>query len=318
MKKTIIALAFALPMAAPAFADTANVDIYGTFNVSAEHSTAEGAAGAVESRGSHIGFRGTEDLGGDLTAVWQIERGFDATSGTEEARDTFVGLSSRKFGSVKAGMLSMPYRGATEAMDPFKDTLADLNSVAGQFDILSSSFDARAKQAVSYTAPEFHGLTFSAGMLTTNSVSMNDAANSVDGYSMAANYTRGSIYATVAYQHFSDVFGVETGHKGSNALKVGGGYSFGKVRLGLINEDVRGAVGDRNSWVANAVYDMGPLDLKAQYGRVAEAADHANGFTVGADYTLSKRTVVYALATRADEEDAKSVKALGLGLRHNF
>lgn len=59
---------------------------------------------AMESSNSYLGFRGAEDLGGGLKAIWQLEGtvGVDDGSATLWNRDTFVGLSGSA-GTLKLG-----------------------------------------------------------------------------------------------------------------------------------------------------------------------------------------------------------------------
>lgn len=126
MQKKLIALAVAGLAAAPAFAQT-NVTIYGvadaTFdNVRATSTTAAGdklgSTNRVSTNSSYLGFKGTEDLGNGLKAVFQFESGIssDAATGTWASRDSFVGLSGG-FGTVVAGNLTGPTRALAAALD---------------------------------------------------------------------------------------------------------------------------------------------------------------------------------------------------------
>lgn len=74
MKKTLIALAVAT-LPAAAFAD---VTIYGQIKAGVENVDAGGVNKTnVDDMGSRIGFKGSEDLGNGLKAIWQVESGFD-------------------------------------------------------------------------------------------------------------------------------------------------------------------------------------------------------------------------------------------------
>ena len=76
MKKSLIALAIASAVSAPAFAATSNVDIYGKLNFSANFLFDQADSDSdiqFTSNSSRIGFKGSEDLGGGLSAIWQIE-----------------------------------------------------------------------------------------------------------------------------------------------------------------------------------------------------------------------------------------------------
>ena len=112
MKKSLIALAVAGAVAAPAaFAATSNVDIYGIFGASVDIIDRDNASEdefKVSSTASRIGFKGAEDLGGGLSAIWQVETGLDidgqnTTPNGWGTRNTFVGLSSKTLGTVRIG-----------------------------------------------------------------------------------------------------------------------------------------------------------------------------------------------------------------------
>jgi len=148
MQKKIVALAVA-GISTAAFAQT-NVTIYGTVDVSGQgysmsggkaqpfYNTAAGGnntAGKVASgntfdlqnNSSLIGFKGTEDLGNGLSALFQAETTINVTGGSAVAtqsqnsafgalRDTYVGLNS-KYGTALAGYLSTPYRSTLTSFD---------------------------------------------------------------------------------------------------------------------------------------------------------------------------------------------------------
>ena len=152
MQKKIIALAVA-GLSTAAIAQT-NVTIYGVADVSAQgynmssskalagnggEGTSYGRAGAggafgMTNNSSLIGFKGTEDLGNGLKALFQIETNV-ALTGTSNssngsngnvanttnssfvsARDSYVGLNS-KYGTVLGGYLTTPYRAIVTGFD---------------------------------------------------------------------------------------------------------------------------------------------------------------------------------------------------------
>jgi predicted porin len=96
--KKILAVAIATAFAAPAFAATSNVDIYGKLHLSVnwydDVPTADSDIG-ISSNASRIGFKGSEDLGGGLKGIWQIEStlNMDERNGNVADRNSFVGLS---------------------------------------------------------------------------------------------------------------------------------------------------------------------------------------------------------------------------------
>src|SRR5512139_678439 len=173
MKKSLIALAVAGAFAAPAFAATENVDVYGKVHVSVsvfdetvDTGTVDPITGAIvaEHRGtsdlqfssnaSRIGFKGAEDLGGGLAAIWQIESGvnLDEGSGNWASRNSFVGLKGG-FGTVLAGNHDTPLKLVGRAVDLFGDTMADSRNVMG------GGSDTRAKNVVAYITPSSSGFS---------------------------------------------------------------------------------------------------------------------------------------------------------------
>ena len=86
----------------------------------------------------NIGFRGTEDLGGKLKAIWQIESnavisGDAVPAGTFASRNSNVGLQHSEFGIFFYGNWESPYKLATSIpLDPFfTNTIAGANSILG-------------------------------------------------------------------------------------------------------------------------------------------------------------------------------------------
>jgi predicted porin len=147
MNKKLIALAIAGAFAAPvAMADSGNVVIYGVASVSYDNvnGTSTGSGGVadetrsrISSNNSYIGFKGSEDLGNGLSAIWQIENAValdqqdinntsaTATTGTQSRRNTFAGISSKTMGNLTFGVQDTPLKTSTGPLDVFKDTLAD-------------------------------------------------------------------------------------------------------------------------------------------------------------------------------------------------
>lgn len=324
--KKILALAIASAFAAPAFAATSNVDIYGALGISIEDTNASAKDMQVTDRQSRIGFKGAEDLGGGLKAIWQIEQAISASAGGQDGvgggafanRNSFVGLSGG-FGTVLMGKHDTPYKLATAGkLDVFADTMGDVNAVgnmavggAGRSNatqLISTAHDVRVGNAVAYVSPNFGGLSFLGAVVLTNA---DAGANSTDAVSLSVGYDNGPLYLTGAYQDLTDA---------SEAMKFGVGYKFGSFKVGAVYEDIdNDTTADRDSWYVNGSYAMGAITLKAQYGELdnAGAAD-ATKLTLGADYSLSKRTNVYALYDTNDTDGLSKLNGWAMGMRHSF
>ena len=120
MKKNAFAIAaatVALTMAGSANAQS-NVTIYGLIDVGVEYLNHANANGdslireiGANMAGSRWGVRGSEDLGGGLKAIWQIEQAtvIDAGGGLFASRDSFLGLTGG-FGTIRLGLMDTVWK----------------------------------------------------------------------------------------------------------------------------------------------------------------------------------------------------------------
>lgn len=346
MKKSLIALAVAGAFAAPAFAATSNVDVYGVLSYSVDRIDTDDAAGdsADFATGvnnvSRIGFKGSEDLGGGLKAIWQIETSLGAWTD----RNTFVGLNGG-FGTVVLGRHDTPYKLATGKLDPFGDTIGDYNAIVGatQAGTAGNRFDARAGQTIAYISPNYSGFHGAVAYVETKN---NEGAgnDNQDALSLMGMYENGPLFASLAYETHSGALLGSTATNSNDAWKLGLGYTMGDLKLGLVYEDIEldGAANNetRDAWYLSAAYNMGPIVLKAAYGNAddsdAAGSDEATFWAIGADYNLSKRTSVYAVYADLDTDGAAgsgyrlggagyvsaaangSVNGFSFGMKHSF
>ncbi|WP_324780304.1 porin [Thiobacillus sedimenti] len=330
MQKKLIALAMASAFAAPAFAATSNVDIYGVFNMSVERidsgRTGVDKSTSVNNNNSRIGFKGTEDLGGGLAAVWQVESSIaaDQGSGSLAARNTFVGLKGG-FGTVLLGKIDTPMKGLGRAVDNFGDGIADSRNILGTTLVGANAWDARTNNTIAYVTPDFSGLSAVLAYVTDTSASGTTAApissittcassldcNKRDAWSGAVNYNNGPLMLGAGYEkHNSSAAGVDLS---AHIWRAVAGYSFGGAKLGALYEKASGdalangdSLMDRKAWGVFGNYAIGAVTLKANYLKADEQGNIANSgakqYTLGADYALSKRTTAYAFYAKVKND----------------
>jgi predicted porin len=332
MKKSLIAMAVAGVVSAPAFAATSNVDVYGALGISLEDTNGQNVSMQVTDRQSRIGFKGSEDLGGGLKAIWQMEQAISASAGGQDGvggasfanRNSYVGLSGG-FGTVIMGRHDTPYKLTTAGkLDLFADTMGDVNA-AGNLasagcggatgkscatQLISTVHDIRPGNALAYMSPDFSGLKVAAAIVA----GQDSDADNVDGTSLGVTYENGPLYVAGGWQDVTDT---------SEAWKIGAGYAFGNFKLGAVYEDVDadgGSTGDRDSWYLNGAFNMGAITLKGQYGQLDNAGSAADGkkYTLGADYALSKRTNAYVLYDSNKSDGSSRLNGWALGMRHSF
>lgn len=188
MQKKIIALAIAAAASTAAFAQT-NVTVYGVVDlgqawvkssnglegvaVATPASTTntrvtsnQGVVGRLDSNSSYIGFKGVEDLGNGLKAVFQYETGFtaDNAGALSGGRDTYVGVAGA-FGTAVAGTLTHPLRafGVKAELAPGAAGFGTMASVTGTLNLggvtVKTGADDRATNALAYISPSFGGFS---------------------------------------------------------------------------------------------------------------------------------------------------------------
>lgn len=301
MKKSLIALAVAGVVSAPAFAATANVDVYGKLHMAVSLFNDQPAATSdlqYSSNASRIGFKGAEDLGGGLSAIWQIESGvnLDEQNGTLASRNSFVGLKGG-FGTVLLGNHDTPLKLVGRAVDLFGDTIADSRNVMG------GGSDTRAKNVLAYISPDFSGFNIAAAYVTDfpgDTATTGDLENK-SVYNLNATYKNGPLFLGLGY---GDGDGHEAAGVGAH-MRGAAGFTFGNFKLvgqyDKLDDDntVNAAAlpGDFDAWMAGASFTMGAMVFKADYmdGDYDNSSHDPKQWTVGMDYNLSKRTAVYAL-----------------------
>ncbi len=325
--KKILAVAIATAFAAPAFAATSNVDVYGKLHVSVSSIDADTAGvstdTSVSSNASRIGFKGAEDLGGGLAAIWQYETTINldgnnaSNGGTGSMRNSFIGLKSG-FGTVIAGIHDTPMKLLGRMLDNFGDTQADSRGMLGATSLNGTNiFDPRTNNTIAYVSPDFSGLTVSGAYVTDLNEANNQVDNNdTDAYSVNAVYKNGPILLGAAYEKQN-----VTATTDRDMWRLAAGYTFGNAKLGALyqsSESTNALTEERDGWGVFGSYAMGAITLKANYLKAGESNlaagdDGANQLTLGVDYALSKRTTVYALYASVDN-DSNAKYGLGTGV----
>jgi predicted porin len=355
MNKKLVALAVAGVLAAPlAQAQTANVTLYGRVNLDVEviinaKQDGSSAPGAVKqnlyrmsSNSSRLGVRGTESLGGGLNAIFQVEeRMDDAGSGPATVTgDTFVGLQGA-FGTLKLGYFLTPYDDLTAYFSSVPTLGTSILNAAniwannGGNSINTGSFDDRVGNSIRYDTPTISGFTgsvqlgardngdaASGGSVTNEQMRRHAYVISAGGF-----YNNGPIgIGLVCEQHNNIRTGTATNPKLTDkGCSVAGSYNFGIAKVGLVFEQLKydvpaGGELKRSMWGISGIFNVGPGQMYAMYGRGADgkgsAADGsrvgsvtkgsqtgANTWQVSYTYPLSKRTLLYGGYVMIDNDD---------------
>jgi len=228
MKKTLIALAVLGSAAGHASAQS-NVTLYGVFDTAFRNSTNVNANGDSQLQlnagliqGSRWGVRGTEDLGGGMKAIFDLQSGFNPTTGTSGqqgqlfGRQAWVGLDAG-FGKLTFGRQFGVAFDAFGAFDPYGIGNASAIS-APQLDVVGARFNNTAKYQKKFGAVALN-LAYSLGETVGNTSTGSTAGVGVD-------FAPGSFTLNSAYQQSTDV-----NSRKSAVYVFGGTYPIGSVKL---------------------------------------------------------------------------------------
>lgn len=352
MKKTLLACAIAAGLPGVLHAQ-ANVTVYGIVDLGYSFRDADGSndRNAIDSgisAGSRLGFRGTEDLGNGLKASFVLEQGIRADTGESDqsgrtfGRASWVGLAGA-FGEVRAGRQNaLGYDWFGGGVTPWGTNYLQANpkTIFGYDNVAE-----RVDNAVFYYSPSLSGFQGAIGYARDGSG--NETLGNEDDtavISAALRYRNGPLLAVLTYDQ-KNVADSSTaaGADDTRNIALGASYDFGAVKahLGygqLKNRGFDENADDENAWLVGLTLPVGAAGkLMATYQRVNDARnmneygrrfdDKRSGFAVVYDHALSKRTSLYAYASRYSNvvlDTSGTTARLGdatefaLGLRHGF
>src|SRR5882672_10700406 len=174
---------------------------------------------------SYIGFRGERGFGG-LKAIWQLEQAtnFDVGTGTFGSRNSFVGLSSGAFGTVKLGNMDTVYKEYGDTMSMFG--IASGNFVSGS-NVLSQSissagaarFHERRNNSVMYETPTFSGFTGGLMYGPAEDKSGGAVPRNLNFWSYGVKWDTERFYASVHGERHEDAFGLSSSLPAASPLR---------------------------------------------------------------------------------------------------
>lgn len=356
MKKSAIALAVAgalagssaLVASAPALADTI---LYGSARVSVDYNSRdifplfdnddrEQSNWDLFNNSSRLGVRGSEDLGGGLSAIYQMEFGVDLTEGGQfrQNRPKLVGLKHDQFGTLSFGTQWTPYYNVVGVSDVFN---SGKSFSSGQYIGL-----IRVDNTVVYNSPSFYGLRFE-GMVDLNGVDGGDnlfgnTSDDADFYNGSLIYQNGPFFLGGTYAALGgdtvpgpgfvagdrDLIGAGAGFKWG-PLGFTATYEYGDLfnRQGDITDNIV-TTGNNSDYYGTLSYTFGSNIIRAGGGKTrftpqGQERFWVDNYLLGYQHNLSKRTRVWAEYLRRDPDDnGQDVFAkrdvVSLGLRHDF
>lgn len=347
MKKSLISLAVLGAMSNVALAQT-SVTIYGI--VDAGLVSERGAKNVTKvssgvASGSRLGFRGTEDLGGGISAVFALENGFkvddgalDNTTSTLFNRQAYVGLVSKDAGSLTLGRQYTPlYNALSQVADPFAAGLAgtakNLFAAAGT--------NVRASNAVNYKSPTKAGFGVEVQYALGEAAGSNSQQRQLGA---GLSYDNGPLKARIAYNRKDNATALAPATPANRSTLFAVNYDFNVVKAFAAYQDDHGVQPSNIAAAASSkdsdtilVGVTAPVGANgtviASYIRKDdnEAVNKdADQWALGYTYALSKRTTSYVAYAKIknkngavytvgnNSEVGTGNKGFNVGIKHTF
>ncbi len=369
MNRTAIAVALAGLVAVPAVA-AAKPEIYGSVRISENYTKTEFNRNPITGRtqsdlkgwdvqnnASRLGFKGAEDLGNGLAAIYHYEFGVNpadgVTIGGANNRLAYTGLAGAGLGQLTIGTQWNPYYFAVGGE---VDTFNGFYSANGYYEAAGyNQLDStRSGNQILYKSPSYGGFTLHAGILTDLG-----GNTGIDQYQVAGIYDNGPLFLGAAYRGLdgdSTTQGIEKQAAKDAGLCQGGPaqspacffstknvnqyglqarYQFA-TGLGLAGSWQRVKQSDIAKWNTYDVvvnYDFGNNSARLGWFKAKNddgIEEDNDGWIVGLQHRMSKKTRLWMEygQTNFDQDRNNAVtgddslfdknKNFSLGMRHDF
>ena len=292
-----------------------------------------GNSGGGDLSGTRWGLKGQEDLGGGLAAIFQLENGFDPSNGSMSqgnrlfGRQAFVGLTSQTYGTVTLGRQYDPVVDLVQAITA-DNYFGSPFATPGDVDNYDNS--SRTNNAIKYLSPTYAGLQFEA-MYAFGGVA--GSTGSGQTWSLAAAYNNGPLGLAAGYfradntNTLSATTGLRAGWdtaatsggtfdsninafygsaKSIGIARLAAQYTVGPFTMGASYSNAQYKADGFSTFGSTEKYNVGQgffnyqatpaLLLGLGYSYTKASGDTSATYhqaSLGADYTLSKRTDVY-------------------------
>jgi predicted porin len=340
-KRLAAVVAATFSAATPLFAAAqTNVQLYGILDAAISSQDVGGPEGRTtvvnsgNQSSSRFGFRGTEDLGNGLKAMFNMEAGASIDTGVGDSalfgRRAVVGLEG-DFGSLTLGREYSPIAAVAAATDAFGQGFYGSNLSA----FTTNRLTRRLSNSVNYKSPSWNGLkllaAYSAGEVTTANTPSGDLKGVGVEYAMKGLYL-GAGYHTINRLPVDE----------DKETAVGAAYKFDQlggfeIKANWMAADREGSAKYKQANLGGSM-PFGSHRVYANYQQQKQGNAKGNGWALAYTYSLSKRTNVYASYASLDNNAsgafglssssvtiAPAATALGkdpdvfsLGIRHTF
>jgi predicted porin len=277
---------------------------------------------AIANGDTLIGVKGDEDLGGGLTAVYQIEAGMSVDgSASPTNRESWGGLTGG-FGTVKLGTQYGPNFNNIVSVDPHG--LSGVTSLGGNFS--TSVITNNRNNSLTYALPSISGVNVSvmkaygetAQVTNASSSALNNTTNTGDMTGYNLNYATGPVYvgfssettvnSALTWAGYSVVAASATNNTKNAATVLS--YDLGVAKVSYVNNKNTQGVNTLKGSTVGISAPMGALTLglttsNGKFDTTGTTNDaDLKGTAISAYYALSKRTQFYAQNSTATVSNA--------------
>jgi predicted porin len=329
-KLSLIAAASLTLLAAQSQAQ--GVNVYGRMVMSANQveTGTTNKVNELRDNASRLGFRGTEDLGGGMSAMYGLEMGISADSGVFTSpvfRNSYVGLRGG-WGTMAMGRLDS----ANPTGSPIYSQITSLSHFApndaGATASSTSMQNARNRtsDSIGYASPKMGDFIFRARTYLRGTAAAEDSAKGSD---FGLDYQSGAIKAAIGYSKDSRVGGFSN-NDFKEKWQLGVNYKIDKdwdvYAIGGIDtyKNTSTTRSDVNYTQVGSSYTVGKHKIVLntfQRDVQASLTGVRKKNQLSYQYFLSKQTDLQAFIDKDSVDSSKTnvqVRAIGLGIRQNF
>ena len=358
MKKSLIALA--VMAAAGAASAQSSVTLFGIVDATFAYGKGSGAGATKRYQltnsgynSSRLGFRGTEDLGGGMSASFWLEAGLTNDNGTGAATNTnnqasggaLAGMGGSQgltfnrrstvslaggWGEFRLGRDYTPQFWNLTVFDPFGTNGVGTNQMLNS--IVTGVTAVRASNSYGYFLPPnlggFYGqIQYYMGENPSPSATRKDGT----GIGARVGYASGPFNVALA------ISGTDYAAGDVKQANLGGQWDFGMAKLmGQISRDENGAVEGRG-WLLGGLIPVGAGEVRVAFSQYSTdlglggSDPKSRKIALGYVHNLSKRTAVYTTIARVRNSNgaaqalngsatAPGASSTGFdaGVRHSF
>lgn len=312
-----------------------NVTIYGRAVMSVNQVETGNTNKVTELRdnASRLGFRGVEDLGGGMSALFGLEMGISADTGTTTSpvfRNSYVGLRGN-WGTMAMGRLDS----ANPTGSPIYSQITSLTHFAPN-DAGATATSAtmqnarnRTSNSIGYASPKLGPVTVRARVYLRGADTAAQPKDSMKSTDLGLDYQSGAFKAAISFAKDTKRGGLSN-NEFNDKVQVGVNYQLQKnwdvyfiggldtyKNTSTTREDVEYSLLGTSYTMGQhkVVFNTMQRDVQASLTGVRKKNQ------LSYQYLLSKRTDLQAFIDNDTVDSSRSnvkVRAIGLGIRHNF